>query len=495
MRLFPFLILFLLIGCGEEKPIPLALDPIEPDLLKRDFELFRQGLEQAHAGLYWYTPKDSFDLFFQQAEAQLDQPLDVFGFQRVLAPLVTYTRETHTYISLPFQAREYLGSQALYLPLVLIFLDQKAMVLYNGSDNPSIQQGQELVSINNRDIKDIIQELFQYIPADGYIQHSKYTNLNGFGFARFYIQVFGWQDQYSVQVLDEDGSTQEVQLQALQINQINDNLATYQDQQKHKQAPKPILEYQILDSSMAYLAIRSFSKPEIRDAGFRYADFLEQTFADLDEKGIQNLIIDIRDNQGGTEGNENLLYSYLGDNFQKYKQVKANSNEFILDNGIDPPINRQSLEFFERAFNFTKQKDGTYLRKDSYGPGLMAYKTEAKSPYTGSVYVLIGPRTYSGASEFANMLYSKKRAIFIGEETGGSFYGNTSGYRFEYELPHSGISVSIPLLKFEMNVEGLPFGRGVIPQHNVSPSFDAYLGEQDVVLEYAKQLIQNQPKQ
>lgn len=74
--------------------------------------------------------------------------------------------------------------------------------------------------------------------------------------------------------------------------------------------------------------------------------------------------------------------------------------------------------------------------------------------------------TYSGGSEFASMAYSQNIGAFVGQETGGGYYGNTSGYREEFVLPHSKIQVEIPALQFKLNVEEkIPFGRGVIPHY------------------------------
>ena len=37
-----------------------------PEVLQQDYALFQTILEEEHPGLYWYTPKDSMDYYFQQ---------------------------------------------------------------------------------------------------------------------------------------------------------------------------------------------------------------------------------------------------------------------------------------------------------------------------------------------------------------------------------------------------------------------------------------------
>ena len=54
-----------------------AFDPEKKyavDELKEDFTLLRTALEEAHAGLYYYTPKEEMDSLFSRLFAGLDHP-------------------------------------------------------------------------------------------------------------------------------------------------------------------------------------------------------------------------------------------------------------------------------------------------------------------------------------------------------------------------------------------------------------------------------------
>ena len=218
--------------------------------------------------------------------------------------------------------------------------------------------------------------------------------------------------------------------------------------------------------------------------------FLKQSFSEIKEHNIKNVIIDVSKNGGGTEGNEGLLYSYFGDNYQKYSKVRVKTQKAILNNGIDKPIKLKVFGFLERIFVNKKMKDGSLERKNNLGLGLMAYKKAPKDTFKGNVYVLISPITYSGGSEFSNMMYSQGLATFIGQETGGGYYGNTSGYSQDLTLPNSKITIEIPALQFVMNVEPkLPFGSGVKPNYEVIPTINQYINNENIYLEYALKLI------
>ncbi|HEV3298713.1 MAG TPA: S41 family peptidase [Planctomycetaceae bacterium] len=61
-----------------------------------------------------------------------------------------------------------------------------------------------------------------------------------------------------------------------------------------------------------------------------------------------------------------------------------------------------------------------YSRKENKTTDYWTRKEVAGKRYLGKdVYVLIGPRTFSGAEEFAYDLQTQKRAVLVGETTGG----------------------------------------------------------------------------
>ena len=57
--------------------------------------------------------------------------------------------------------------------------------------------------------------------------------------------------------------------------------------------------------------------------------------------------------------------------------------------------------------------------------------------FSGSVYILINGGTYSTGADFVSLMKSYQLATFIGDEAGGAYYGNTSGYLITVKLPNS----------------------------------------------------------
>jgi hypothetical protein len=89
-------------------------------------------------------------------------------------------------------------------------------------------------------------------------------------------------------------------------------------------------------------------------------------------------------------------------------------------------------------------------------------------------------------------LGNRPAATFVGEETGGGYYGNTSGFEIRLTLPNSTLWIRIPLLKFVVEVGGdIPFGRGVMPDHEIQPTIDEYLNGVDAEINYNLKVIRD----
>jgi len=452
--------------------------------LRNDLRILHEALDQFHTGMYWYTPKDSVDQAFDKANRRVRDDMTTLEFFRIMAPLVGLSREDHTDIILPGKLKSEIRKKGKFFPFTVVFFDKRLFILRNGSDNDSLTPGTEITHINDEPVELLGLKLGSLFASDGYIKRVKYSDLRGFSFARYYLYTYGTVDSFIL----ETSTGKSFDISPLSIKEINANIKSRKTGRNPDQ--KESLEFRILDGSMAYLGIHDFSNDSYKEnkVNRNYKKFLEESFSAIKENEIETLVIDVSENGGGSEGNENLLYSYIGENYQKYKKVRAKTQKVKIDDGNGRTIKLKTFGLFEKTFANTKLPDGSFERKLNGGPGLMAYKKEPKFKFKGKIYVIISPITYSGGSEFENMVYTNKLATFVGEETGGGFYGNTSGYTQKLVLPSSGITVKVPALQFVMNVSGLPFGSGVIPHHEVIPSFKEYVAGENAPLKYIMEM-------
>ena len=95
----------------------------------------------------------------------------------------------------------------------------------------------------------------------------------------------------------------------------------------------------------------------------------------------------------------------------------------------------------------------------------------------------------SAASELVALTHGSKRAVIIGEETGGCYYGAKGGRFINLILPNSQLKVRIPLIRIYTDVPEdfvcQPKGRGTRPDYDIKLTVDEVRAKKDVQLEAA----------
>ena len=83
-----------------------------------------------------------------------------------------------------------------------------------------------------------------------------------------------------------------------------------------------------------------------------------------------------------------------------------------------------------------KNTEGKYFYATSESKPL-SIKPQA---FQGKVYVLINGGSFSASCILSSNLQGSKRAVFVGEETGGTYNGTVAGRMPLLELPNSKLS-------------------------------------------------------
>jgi len=96
--------------------------------------------------------------------------------------------------------------------------------------------------------------------------------------------------------------------------------------------------------------------------------------------------------------------------------------------------------------------------------------------------MLMNGGSFSTTCEFLSNLHDRKRAIFVGEEAGGGYFGNTSGPTVRVTLPNTEVHIIIPLRTYYLAVkDGIP-NRSILPDYEVKQSINDILSDNDTVM-------------
>jgi C-terminal processing protease CtpA/Prc len=217
------------------------------------------------------------------------------------------------------------------------------------------------------------------------------------------------------------------------------------------------------------------------------AAFYAAFFKVLNSSKIEHLIIDLRENGGGSGDATVALAAFLLDKpFIWNKPIQQKAIRFgAWAKYVETWGDRK--EIFEPPMeNFRKLPSGFYERITSEDTPDQRANAIAADRFQGRVTVLSSPVNASGTTMLIGKLKDEKRITVIGEATGGSAEGPTAGRLFFLKLPNSGITVRVPNYWNLMSIGAFTQGKGVTPDEEVIPTLGDFLAGKDRVLEVAK---------
>jgi hypothetical protein len=467
------------------KKVPNTLEKIPVKNLLSDFDLLQNAYYETRVGL-WYNSRTQFDSICNLQKSKIKAPMNALEFYRILAPVVSFTKEGHCNIKISDETTAFLKQKGTYLPFGIKVLNKKVYVINDYKDFKL--KGLVLSKINGEAIENIMAKMLEIEPADGFNMTSKYRWIEG-AFSKYYARYFPASKFITLELLDPDNNTK--------IVYENIPSCTFKEFTKlYEEIKKQVPNYTFSKSSdfsidpitsTAVITVNTFSLGSYTDKRKGFQLFLEKAFDSISSQKIKHLIIDIRKNEGGEQGMEDHFLSYLtNEEYKKYKYVEIPGFTYSFLEHTNYAGQKEIL-IEELKEDFYLSTDGRYLNKEGHYTG---EKPNVKN-FKGDLYILISGLTFSGGSEFAALAKNYTHTKFIGEETGGGYYGNSSGSFLSFTLPNSAVTGRIPLCKFviEPKADTIPFGRGVLPDYEVQPTIKEYLTGYDSEMEYVKALI------
>lgn len=484
-------ILFLL-ACGGAKPAFFPYQNYSPQQLQRDFQIYQETLEEAHPGLYWYTSKDSMDAYFQWGKERLKDSLNEPEFRRILAYITSKINCGHTAIRSSKQFLKFQDTVRIsrIFPLSFKIWQDTAVILANLNRRDStLKRGIVVTSINQRSMNSIVDSFFNFIGTDGYNLTHKYQSISNRGsFGSLYSALYGFPLFYTIGYLDSTGQQLYSTIRpfvpvvdtgirrppSLPISRV-----PQPSKKERKNMRRNMVRLLKMDTvnHTAMMDLNSFSR------GFGLKKFIRKSFKALRKNEITHLIIDVRNNSGGSPNNSTLISQYLSDHPFKigdslYAITKHKKHKKYIKGDY---WNRVFMTFFTK-----KKRDGNYhlgYFERHY------FKPIKKNHFNGQSYILISGNSFSATTLFTGALINQDNVTVIGEETGGGAYGNTAWQIPTLTLPETKVRLNLPLYRLVIDAQYPKTGRGIYPEISVPTTTASIRERKDPVLEKTLALI------
>ena len=436
--------------------------------LTTDINFLQTQLFEKHSGLDTYASLEEINITLNQMKATLPDSMSAIQFYGHISPILSTIKDGHTMLLPPSVYLEKSNTDSLFLPLRMFNSGDKLYVELNYLPEDKIPNGSEIISINGVPAAVILNTMLNGMMRDGHNDAYARWALNWW-FAEYFSYWYDHPAKYQIQFINPEGVLQNVIIDGATKEAYNEYRAkrypnrSFTRTYDHKPGTAVVFTLDTIHS-IVIMKIKDWDEAILKNTYHqKIRKTIDSCFDSIFLFHIQHLVIDIRDNQGGSLVNSKHVLSYL-----------LNTSFDLVDN-------------YYKVSNPALDAGNSRYKKTS-GENSKSNKIR-KEIYTGKVYVLTNGGSFSNSGLFASTLKRNNRALFIGEETGGSIYSLNANTK-SLTLPNTQIQFELTTKRFAIN-ESIPnAGRGLIPDYVVHPTITNLVEGRDVILEKALDVIQ-----
>ncbi|SEW01169.1 Peptidase family S41 [Chitinophaga sp. YR573] len=470
--IFYLLAAIIVVGCHQPAETTLSVKSMQEDL-----SILWKSIKEMHPAYGMYTPVDSLQKVYEETARSINKPMSETDFISHVYPLLSHLRCGHTQFR---HSAGYKNTKEPHLPFEVLVRDHHAWVTTH--QTKELNTGDEIVSMNNTPVAEIINHGYDLYAGDGYNETFKELFLSEYdGFEDVCNKYYHWAPPYHISIRTKDGSLKNIQIDS------SDNSTS-----SVTQADNDTSWIEAADLPLRFLKNSSTAWIEVKSYQYNDTIVFKDVFKQIHTKGIKTLIVDLRHNTGGDIRIAAKLLSYLAD------------SAFHIISDIKSRIPNPAINHFEKYFDTSRtasfnegfspgDKEGNYYHinfKPILGDLLNIIAIDSIDHFNGKLFVLIDGATFSAGAHSATAIKAQcKSATFIGRETAGGEDGCSGGTIQHLTLPNTGVVVEFPWMRFVSVAKHPVFGHGVMPDYTVVYSAADIVNKTDLDIKKVLSLI------
>jgi hypothetical protein len=321
-------------------------------------------------------------------------------------------------------------------------LDDKLFITKALSGDYSNLVGYQIVSINNKPANDILQIIESKIPADKGINTKRTRSIDAL-FSYYYSVYIENTHEFDIILLTSKDQKMHIKVEAIAWDKDN----MFHSPGEYAASRTPITY--VINNNIAELTIATFGARNFKRQNIVFKDTIAKIFQELNDKGIKNLIIDLRGNNGGSLSYGELLFSYLAkEEVLFYKGNVMNAD--VAEGNFKYKKLPRFLTMFEKELGPLQKENGQYI--------IPTDSLAAQQPhFSGKVYFLTDGLSFSSTSNFLALCKANNIGTIVGETPGGAYQGCNAGGSINVVLPYTGFNLYFYIIGIRLNVEEQPY--------------------------------------
>ncbi len=416
-----------------EKPVDRFAKVYSVNEYREDLDQLSKMLREIHPNVFKFTSEKDFKQLVDAKKAMINEQTSYGEFAWLCSEIIATVNCSHTSLGGFMQESKMLPPD-LCFPLQTRWVNEQLFVIGNQGNEDKVQIKDEIVSINGRTPLDIMEEIYRHISTQGFIETTKKHMFNIWS-TKMIPYAMDFPATYEIVVKGKN--------EPILLNKAEYFEDLYND--PSVESCDALLCLEILEDhpATAVLTVSSFDYYYWGNYE-EFEHFIDSSFSVLREQKIENLIIDVRFNGGGS----------------------AESSIYLLRHLINKPF--------------------IYL----------AYAADAKvhdlhepveEPFTGQLYFIIDGYGNSTTGHFMSIVKQLHLGTIVGEELGSNQFCTAAQQK--YRLSHTKLEYYVAQGTWVTGADSQPDDAGIQPDHVVVQSIDDYLNHVDVVKEYTLKLI------
>ncbi|MFY0630766.1 MAG: PDZ domain-containing protein [Flavobacteriaceae bacterium] len=395
-----------------------------------DLDELGKKLIQVHPNALKFISKEKFWELINRKKALITNETTYGNFIWHCNEIIASINCSHTSLG-SFRQESIMLGKSLILPLQTRWVNNKLFVIDAMNNTNDIKIKDEITSINNVPVSTIVNNIYNHIQSQGYVKTAKKIFFNSWSTEMIPYEL-GFPKSYTIKIKGK--------ALPITLKKATKFMAPYEDRSIKKCKNDLCIDF-LEDTKTAVLTISSFNYYPWNNFDV-FEEFIQNSFKEINKKGIENIVLDLRFNGGGSPEASIYLLKYLADKpftyFSKSKHI------------IDPTIKHQ---------------------------------------FKGKMYFIIDGHGESTTGHFMSKVKELKLGTIIGEELGSNHFC-TAGQSI-LRLKNTKLIYNVANTTSHTFTKVVADETGILPDIFVTQPIDDYLNNIDTVKEYTLGLITN----
>jgi hypothetical protein len=428
---------------------------LPPAATQGDLALLDQAFRALHPGLFrynspegWATRVDSLRQWFAEPRTRGEAYL-------ALAHLTASVRCSHTYLSFwnqPGPVHRWLTDGEDKLPFEYALTPTDRWVATRSASE--VLPGDTILAVNGVSTERIIAQLLPYVRGDGE-DDGKRRALLDFRHQKKHEAI----DVFLPLILPPRDGRYAVTLrrEGRDSTLLVASVTAAERRAQARPVPPDRPRHELTrEGGIAILRVDGFDYGRDKD---EWAPFVTATFRALKRDSVRTLVLDLRENEGGSDEGAELLLRHLIRTPITLPPLRRYVAYDTVPAALRPHLRTWDDAFYDRRGKVIPRGDGTFdLKASAEWPATIPV---ARDAFIGRVIVLTSYVNSSASHIMLRLLARRPGITLVGDPTGGSLRASTGGNLFFMTLPGTGMEVDVPLIAYDWGMSN-PAG-GVQP--------------------------------